>query len=80
MSRVLAPGGTLLVHTPNTRNYLVFANILANKLLPRSAVLKLIPDSRGEDDIYPTRYGANNERKLRKLGESVNLHPCPYAF
>jgi SAM-dependent methyltransferase len=80
MSRVLAPGGTLLVHTPNTRNYLVFANILANKLLPRSAVLKLIPDSRGEDDIYPTRYRANDERKLRKLGESVNLQPLSVRF
>jgi ubiquinone/menaquinone biosynthesis C-methylase UbiE len=80
MSRVLAPGGTLLVHTPNTRNYLVFANILANKLLPRSMVLKLIPDNRGEDDIYPTCYRANNARALRKLGESVNLQPATVRF
>jgi ubiquinone/menaquinone biosynthesis C-methylase UbiE len=75
MSRVLAPGGTLMVHTPNTWNYLVFANRLANKLLPRSIVLKLVPDSRASDDIYQTHYRANSVRALRKLGESMNLRP-----
>jgi ubiquinone/menaquinone biosynthesis C-methylase UbiE len=80
MSRVLAPGGTLLVHTPNTRNYLVFANILAKKLLPRSMILKLIHDSRPEDEVYPTYYRANNARALRNLGESVNLQPESVRF
>lgn len=75
LSRVLAPGGTLMVHTPNTRNYLVFANILAKKLLPRSVILKLVPDNRPADDIYPTHYHANNRRALRNLGESANLQP-----
>ena len=76
-----------MVHTPNTRNYLVFANILAKKLLPRCMVLKLVPD-RALDDIYPTYYRANNARVLRDLGESVNVrpesarfltHPQPYS-
>jgi 2-polyprenyl-3-methyl-5-hydroxy-6-metoxy-1,4-benzoquinol methylase len=75
MSRVLAPGGTLLVHTPNTRNYLVFANILAKKLLPRPLVLKLIKDGRSADDIFPTYYRANSNRALRNLGASVRLDP-----
>lgn len=75
LSRVLAPGGTLMVHTPNTRNYLVFANILAKKLLPRPVVLKLVQDNRAADDIYPTYYRANNVRALCILGESVNLRP-----
>jgi len=88
LSRVLASGGTLLVHTPNTRNYLVFANILAKKVLPRSLVLKLVYDTRAADDIYPTYYRANNVSVLRNLGESVNLqpeftrflvHPQPYS-
>jgi 2-polyprenyl-3-methyl-5-hydroxy-6-metoxy-1,4-benzoquinol methylase len=74
-SRVLAPGGTFMVHTPNTRNYLVFANILAKKLLPRSLVLKLVHDGREEEDIYPTYYRANNEGALRRLGDSVKLQP-----
>jgi 2-polyprenyl-3-methyl-5-hydroxy-6-metoxy-1,4-benzoquinol methylase len=73
MSRVLGPGGTLLVHTPNTRNYLVLANIVAKKLLPRSLILKLVHDGRATEDIYPTYYRANNVRALSQLGESVNL-------
>jgi ubiquinone/menaquinone biosynthesis C-methylase UbiE len=88
ISRVLAPGGVLLVHTPNTRNYLVFANIVAKKILPRSLILKLVKDGREADDIYPTYYRANNADRLRTLGESVDLqsesvrflsHPHPYS-
>jgi ubiquinone/menaquinone biosynthesis C-methylase UbiE len=88
MSRVLAPEGAPMVHTPNTRNYLVFSNIVAKKLLPRPMVLKLVQDNRAEDDIYQTYYRANNTRALRKLGESVRLrpefvrfltHPQPYT-
>jgi len=76
MSRVLAPRGTLMVHTPNTRNYLVAANIVAKKLLPRWLVLKLIHDGRAEDDIYPTFYRANNVGALRRVGGSVSLKPA----
>ena len=88
ISRVLAPGGTLLVHTPNIKNYLIFANIIAKKLLPRSIILKLVHDSRAKDDIFPTYYRANTARTLRDLGESANLqsefmrfltHPRPYS-
>ena len=75
ISRVLATGGVFMVHTPNTRNYLVFANILAKKLLPRDLVLKLVHDGREEEDIYPTYYRANSERALRRLGDSVKLQP-----
>lgn len=88
ISRVLAPGGVLLVHTPNTRNYLVFANIVAKKILPRSLILKLVKDGRETDDIYPTYYRANNANTLRTIGEAVDLqsesvrflsHPHPYS-
>jgi 2-polyprenyl-3-methyl-5-hydroxy-6-metoxy-1,4-benzoquinol methylase len=75
VSRVLSPGGIFLLHTPNTRNYLVFANILAKKILPRSLVLKLVNDGRETEDIYPTYYLANNERALRRLGDSAKLQP-----
>ena len=54
---------------------MVFANIIAKKLLPRSLVVKLVRDGRAEDDIYPTYYRANSERALRSLGESVKLKP-----
>jgi len=77
-----------MVHTPNTRNYLVFANLVAKKLLPRALILKFIQDDRAGEDIYPTFYRANNRRALRQLGERVNLraefvrgltHPQPYT-
>jgi ubiquinone/menaquinone biosynthesis C-methylase UbiE len=80
LSRVLTPGGTLLVHTPNTQNYLVWANILVKKLLPRSVVLRLVHDGRSADDVYPTYYRANDESALRKLGESVDLRPEGVRF
>jgi ubiquinone/menaquinone biosynthesis C-methylase UbiE len=80
MSRVLAPGGALMVHTPNTWNYLVYANILAKKFLPRSLVVKLVHDGRAADDIYPTYYRANNVSALRKLGRAVDLRTEAVRF
>ena len=88
LARVLAPGGTLMVHTPNTRNYLVAANILAKRVLPRAVVRKLTLDGRADDDLYPTYYRANSVDALRKLGKAVNLtservryltNPQPYS-
>lgn len=75
LARVLAPGGRMMVHTPNVWNYLVFANLVAKKFLPRSVILKLIQDDRAADDIYPTFYRANSQRALRELGEKVDLRP-----
>jgi ubiquinone/menaquinone biosynthesis C-methylase UbiE len=80
LSRVLAPGGILMVHTPNTRNYLVIANTIAKKLLPRSLVLKLVCDGRVQEDSYPTYDGANREPALRKLGHSANLQTESVRF
>jgi 2-polyprenyl-3-methyl-5-hydroxy-6-metoxy-1,4-benzoquinol methylase len=80
LSRVLAPEGILMVHTPNIHNYLVFANIVAKKLLPRSLVLKLIRDRRADEDIYRTYYRANSAHTLRELGQSANLQPESVRF
>ena len=88
LARLLAPGGRMLVHTPNTRNYLVLANLVAKKVLPRSLILKFIQDDRADEDIYPTFYRANSRSALRRLGERVSLqpefvrgltHPQPYT-
>jgi ubiquinone/menaquinone biosynthesis C-methylase UbiE len=75
MARVLVPGGRIMVHTPNTRNYLVLSNLVAKAILPRSLILKLIRDDRAVEDIYPTFYRANNRRALHELGERVHLQP-----
>jgi SAM-dependent methyltransferase len=88
MARVLAPGGRLMVHTPNTWNYLVLAGRVAKKILPRATFLKLINDGRADDDVFPTFYRANSLRALRDLSRNVKLdiesqrvltHPQPYT-
>jgi 2-polyprenyl-3-methyl-5-hydroxy-6-metoxy-1,4-benzoquinol methylase len=75
LTRVLSPGGVLMVHTPNTRNYLVLANVFAKKLLPRPLLLRLLHDGRAPDDIFPTYYRANTTRTLRHLGRTLGLEP-----
>jgi len=58
-----------MVHTP-TRNYLVFANIVTKKLLPRPVILNLTLEGRAQDDIYLTHYRANSTSALCDLAES----------
>jgi len=88
LMRVLSPGGRIMVHTPNTQNYLVVANRLAKATLPKSVIRRLINDGRADDDIYPTFYRANSVRALQALGKSLDLdvesvriltHPGPYT-
>lgn len=80
LARVLAPRGVLMIHTPNTRNYLVAANRLAKKLLPRAVVLRLIRDGRKAEDIFPTFYRANSVKALRALAHSAGLQPASLCF
>jgi hypothetical protein len=68
------------VHAPNARNYLVLANIVAKKILPRSVILELVKDGRAADDIDPTYYRANDAHALHTLGESVNLQSESVRF
>jgi 2-polyprenyl-3-methyl-5-hydroxy-6-metoxy-1,4-benzoquinol methylase len=75
LTRVLSLGGVLMVHTPNKQNYLVLANIVAKRFLPRPLFLKLVHDGRAPDDIFPTYYRANTTRTLRDLGRSLDLEP-----
>lgn len=69
MSRVLAPGGYLIVHTPNLLNYAVFLNHTVMRWIPRKSVLALIQwaDKRKEDDIFVTFYRANTARRLARV-------------
>jgi len=69
-----------MVHTPNARNYLVLANIVAKKILPRSVIAELVKDGRAADDIDPTCYRAQDAHALRTLGESVNLQSESVRF
>jgi len=73
ISRVLAPGGVVLLHTPNLANYLVFANRVVSKAIPRRLHAAFVGTSekRTEDEIYPAFYRANTEGSIRKVGSSV---------
>jgi SAM-dependent methyltransferase len=75
LSRVLAPGGVLVIHTPNAWNYVIFAGRILKKVLPRRLILSLIQlsDNRPDEDIFPTFYRANSPRRLKQLGASAGL-------
>jgi SAM-dependent methyltransferase len=71
VSRVLRPGGVLLLHTPNAVGY----TTLATRMVPAAlrAPLAARIQGRTEDDLYPTYYRANSVNDLRRLGENTGL-------
>jgi SAM-dependent methyltransferase len=70
LTRVLKPGGVLLILTPNRWHYVT----VSSALLPHRLHLKY-NQWRGVDahDIFPTRYRANTARRLRSLFERSGL-------
>jgi ubiquinone/menaquinone biosynthesis C-methylase UbiE len=70
LSRVLKPGGRLLILTPNRWHYVT----VSAALMPHSFHLRF-NQSRGVDahDIFPTVYRANTAKRLRALYESAGL-------
>lgn len=69
MTRVLSPGGHLVIHTPNANSYVVRAGRLAKAVLPRAWIFRLIrwSELREPEDVFPTYYRANTMKKLGKL-------------
>lgn len=70
-ARVLAPGGRVIVLTPNAHAYFV----LASRWLPRALRLRLVKrlDTRTPDAVFPAYYRANTIRKLRQLMTQAGL-------
>lgn len=75
LCRVLKPSGVLVVHTPNSLNYLVKANQIFKKVVPPALLIKIARLSEGREpsDFFPTFYRANSVRKLRQLFSEVGL-------
>jgi SAM-dependent methyltransferase len=75
MARVTAPGGHVILHTPNLWNYLVLANKVARVVLPAAWVNRLVSvaERRDEADIYPVCYRANTVARLRQLAALAGL-------
>jgi SAM-dependent methyltransferase len=74
LSRVLKPGGALILHTPNLWGYVTLAAIAA-KVLPQQFRRRLIASVTGrrEDDIFLTYYRCNTVRGLGKALQRSRL-------
>lgn len=75
INRCLRPGGAIIIITPNLRNYAIFGNAIATKLLKEAWRLRLVQssDHREKEDIFPVRYRANTMPKLVRLLEASGL-------
>ncbi len=69
--RVLAPGGTFLIHTPNRLHPAVAAASLFPKRW-RASIAGLL-DARGDEDIFPTLYRMNTRRKIVALARAAGF-------
>lgn len=75
INRVLAPGGIVIFHTPNLRNYMVFLNHTLGRALPRGLVLGLIRagEGRAAEEVFPTFYRMNSTKKVRTVADQVGF-------
>jgi 2-polyprenyl-3-methyl-5-hydroxy-6-metoxy-1,4-benzoquinol methylase len=89
IKRVLAPGGIVIFHTPNLRNYMVFLNHTVGRVLPRSFVLRIIQagEGRSAEEVFPTFYRMNSAKQVHKMAaalgftvESQKFLPPPRPF
>jgi SAM-dependent methyltransferase len=71
ISRVLAPGGRVLLHTPNVHGY----TTTLTRLLPEQALAPLagVLLGRKAEDVYPTYYRANSSDEVHVLAERHGL-------
>lgn len=71
ISRILAPGGRVIIHTPNVHGY----TTAIARLLPKRALAPLARFllRRNAEDVYPTFYRANSVADLQRLASSNGL-------
>lgn len=68
---LLKPDGLVVFHTPNLRNYLVFAASLVPGALKRRITQFL--DGRADKDIFPTSYRINTPGRVRELAQGAGF-------
>lgn len=70
VARVLEPGGSFLIHTPNRFHYVP----TIARLLPHSMHEKInAARGRAESDTFPTVYRANSLGRIRRLARDAGL-------
>jgi SAM-dependent methyltransferase len=74
-ARVLAPGGRVIIHTPNVLSYALRIAEVGRRVLPKSFIMKLIRfmDFREEEDVFPTYYRANTRKDLATAAADAGL-------
>jgi SAM-dependent methyltransferase len=74
-ARVLAPGGRVIIHTPNVASYPVRIAEVGRRILPKPVIMKLIRymDFREEEDVFPTFYRANTCADLEAAANQAGL-------
>jgi SAM-dependent methyltransferase len=74
-ARVLAPGGRLIIHTPNISSYAMRIADLGRRILPESVAMRMIRymDFRDEEDVFPTYYRVNTRADLKVAAEQAGL-------
>jgi len=74
-ARVLAPGGRVIIHTPNVASYPVRIAEVGRRILPKPFIMKLIRymDFREEEDVFPTFYRVNTDRDLKTSAAEAGL-------
>jgi ubiquinone/menaquinone biosynthesis C-methylase UbiE len=82
IKRVLAPGGIVIFHTPNLRNYMVFLNHTLGRVLPRGLVLRMIRagEGRAAEEVFPTFYRMNSVKRVRTVAAELELVVEKEAF
>jgi SAM-dependent methyltransferase len=78
-TRILAPGGTLCLRTPNAWGYVA----LMSRLIPNQAhgqvVARVKPGSQAQD-IFPTRYRCNSLPAIRRMLARFGLQGTVYGY
>jgi SAM-dependent methyltransferase len=74
-ARVLAPGGRVIIHTPNVKSYAVRIAEVGRRILPKPLIMKLIRymDFREEEDVFPTFYRVNTRADLEAAARPAGL-------
>jgi SAM-dependent methyltransferase len=74
-ARVLAPGGRVIIHTPNIASYAMRIAELGRRILPKPFVMRLIRymDFREEEDVFPTYYRVNTSADLDAVAGHAGL-------
>jgi SAM-dependent methyltransferase len=77
--RVVKLGGYLCIRTSNVLSYFGLASILVPNKRHRE-VLKAVQPERRPEDVFPTVYRANTERRLRRLLSRYGFEAAVYGY